>query len=250
MKSLFIAVAAAFLLSGCLGGSDSGSTPPAQVQPSQISYSDIAGIWEVKYTDEGETYEAVMVLTSDGKALLSDLDVAIYGTASVSNGRLTIQGYAYDGVVIPVTLTGTANPDRMELLGTSQVGNQSFVATRTQKEKSLYRQGANLAGLAGTYSDDPDFQGYSDVSGIAVIDTQGNLTFTAPSCTVMGKLSTINTAFNEYNVRFDTAGCTAAFTSGIYDGVAVKYENSQGKQGVFATGVMGNQEAVWFVGVK
>lgn len=252
MKSWFIALTAAFLLSGCLGGSsdsDSGSTGGTDSGGSS-TYADIAGLWDIEYTEDGDTYEAVMILTSDGKAVINDLDAAIYGTASVSNGKLTIKGHSYYDSVVSVTITGTANPDKMNLTAVSTDGNVSVVATRDQEYKDLYNEDSSLAGLAGTYSDDPDFDDYSDVSGTAVIDEQGNLTFKATGCTVTGELTTINTAFNEYAIEFDTAGCTSAFTSGIYSGVAVRYENSQGKQGLFATGVLGTQEAIWFVGVK
>lgn len=270
MKSWLIALCTAFLLTGCLdsgssGSSNTGSVPaqsspttestaekPSQTvqQTEPVALADITGIWHVENVAGDDPYKAVMVLTSDGKAVINDLDAAIYGTVTVNNGKLTITGHSYYESVASVTITSTANPDKMTLAATSSDGNVSVLATRNQKHKDLYKAGANLADLAGTYTDDPDYEGSYDVSGTAVIDTQGNLTFTATGCTVTGKLSTINTAFNEYGIEFNTAGCTASFTSGIYKGVAVKYENSQGKQGLSAVGVLGDQEAVWFLGVK
>lgn len=245
-KSLVLFVSVALVGCSSDSGSDSGSSSAVE----SVKYSDVAGLWKVEYTDNGKDYVGSMSLTSDGKAVINDLNNVIYGTAKIEQGNLIINGELYDNSVYSATVTGTANAEKMNMTGTSAAGNKNFVMSRTQVEKELYNKGADLASLAGTYSDDPDFAGDTEISGTAVIDSQGNLTFVTTNCQVTGKLSVINSKYNEYNAKLDTSACSTYFTSSIYDGVAVEYKNSNDKRGLFVNAVLKSDSAIWFVGVK
>lgn len=239
-KSLVLIIA--MLLIGCSSSSDSGSS---------ITYQDVAGFWKVEYIEDGERYIGMMALTSDGKAVINDLYNVIYGTAKVENGQLIITGDFYDDTVFSVVVKGAANTDKMNMNAVSSAGNQSFIMSRSQEHKDLYNMPSSLNRLAGTYSDDPDFLEEIDISGTATVDIMGNMIFTAATnCTVTGKISTINSRFNEYNSSLDTAGCTEYFSAGTYDGVAFEYKNSNGNSGLFVSAVSKPNDAIWFIGVK
>lgn len=247
MRKLLFILLSALLVTGCLdsggsSGSDSGSG---------LQLADVAGIWQITVQDdEGDDYTFPMLITSNGKVIMNDLDEVIYGNASVSGGTLTldVDFCCYDD--ISVKMTAAAHATSMTLKTTYQGDTYEWHAARDQDLVDLYKNGGGLAAIAGAYGEDPDYPG--EFGGEASLTLAGVFSFESDfsGCTVTGAVSTINPVFNEYAVTLDASECNF-FDYTTYTGYGFQYVNDNDEEGLFftVTHSSGN-EVIWMIGLK
>lgn len=194
-----------------------------------------------------------MLITSNGKVVINELDVVTSGTATVSgNGQLSLAVTVIDSEgdePVKATITGDAHATAMTLSTVYQGETLTWALSRDEALISLYNQAANLATLAGTYEPDPEYEYAMNLAGSAVIDNNGDITYTPDGldCNITGTLITINPEFNECSVAIDATACGDE----EYFGWGAVYTSSEGKQGLFLTTFNAAVDGyVWLLGVK
>jgi hypothetical protein len=232
--------AASFILSACGGGGSSSSASSPPVDHSM----DANGIWKVNTTaTNGDTVEGVVVIVgatafAGSKDITTGCETISYTNNVTTNssdnvtasgvvvlnqasGLGTVCNYADgstsgsfsdSGSVVPASTLTFSNESVTTSAGTTytDVGPVAQFST-------LYNEGSNLAGLAGTY--DFNATGGAPLS----VDSAGNMTYPTDSsgCSASGTLAILDSGHAVYSITGISFNNCGVLTGSGYTGYAV-----------------------------
>jgi hypothetical protein len=218
------------------GGTSSPPQPPPPVPPPPappLPPPNVAGIWDVNDTVDGQPVSEVALLASGMYFSLAAADQN--GCSSISGGAYTIDGQVFNGAGVTEMLSACTPPSGLNYYSwtlNGYVTNGALNLTFTAGGSPVPTLGATLDPLYNLYpSSIATLVGNWDDAGNVLsvnadgtyFEQQGN------GCTITGAYTLIDPAHNLYGVSvlFDAATCSTSSIAGIqFTGLAYLTPNS------------------------